>query len=140
MATGAQGPSPSEYIVHHLGHMSFAQEPQSSIIDFSYINWDTVFWSVLTAAEIMVSIVCLEFAYTQSPPKMKSFVMGVYFLGVSLGNIYVSGVNIVIDNRQYDGVGASTTNATERDWLTSRRWMSTSGLMIVRSPPPPPPL
>ena len=49
MATGAQGPTPSEYIVHHLGHMSFAHEPQSNILDFSYINWDTVFWSVLTA-------------------------------------------------------------------------------------------
>lgn len=49
MATGAQGQTPSEYIVHHLGHMSFAHEPQSSIVDFSYINWDTVFWSVLTA-------------------------------------------------------------------------------------------
>lgn len=28
---------------------------------------------------------------------MKSFVMGIFFLGVSLGNIYVSGVNTVMD-------------------------------------------
>ena len=37
----------------------------------------------LTAAEVRASIVALEFAYTQAPRKMKSFVMGVYFLGVS---------------------------------------------------------
>ncbi len=28
---------------------------------------------------------------------MKSFIMGIFFLGVSLGNIYVSGVNTVMD-------------------------------------------
>jgi F-type H+-transporting ATPase subunit a len=46
MATGAQGPTPSEYIVHHLQHLTFKAEKQS-IVDFSYVNWDTVFWSVL---------------------------------------------------------------------------------------------
>jgi proton-dependent oligopeptide transporter, POT family len=60
------------------------------------IGWQFIAYLVLTSAEIMVSIVCLEFAYTQSPRKMKSFIMGVYFLGVSLGNIFVSGVNFVL--------------------------------------------
>jgi F-type H+-transporting ATPase subunit a len=41
-----QTPTPSEYIVHHLGHLSTSH--QSSIVDFSIINMDTVFWSVLT--------------------------------------------------------------------------------------------
>ena len=35
---------------------------------------------VMTAAEVMVSITALEFSYTQAPRKMKSFVMGVFFL------------------------------------------------------------
>ncbi|MEZ6129317.1 MAG: POT family MFS transporter [Planctomycetaceae bacterium] len=61
------------------------------------IGWQFLAYFVLTSAEILVSIVCLEFAYTQSPPRMKSFIMGVYFLGVSLGNLYVSGLNIVMD-------------------------------------------
>jgi len=61
------------------------------------IGWQFLAYLVLTSAEILVSIVCLEFAYTQSPPRMKSFIMGVYFLGVSLGNIYVSGVNTIMD-------------------------------------------
>jgi POT family proton-dependent oligopeptide transporter len=72
--------------------------------DMPNIGWQFLAYLVLTSAEILVSIVCLEFAYTQSPPRMKSFVMGVYFLGVSLGNFYVSGLNIVMDNtRDADG-------------------------------------
>ncbi len=37
-------PTASEYIVHHLGHLQTTH--QHSIIDFSVINMDTVFWSV----------------------------------------------------------------------------------------------
>jgi F-type H+-transporting ATPase subunit a len=37
-------PTYSEYIKHHLGHLSSSH--QHSIIDFSIINMDTVFWSV----------------------------------------------------------------------------------------------
>jgi F-type H+-transporting ATPase subunit a len=36
--------TPSEYIVHHLGH--FSSQHQSKIVDFSIINMDTVFWSI----------------------------------------------------------------------------------------------
>jgi len=61
------------------------------------IIWQFLAYAILTSAEILVSIVCLEFAYTQSPKKMKSIIMGVYFLGVSLGNFYVAGINIVLN-------------------------------------------
>lgn len=60
------------------------------------ILWQFLAYLILTSGEIMVSIVCLEFAYTQSPKKMKSFIMGIYFLGVSLGNLFVSGVNFAL--------------------------------------------
>jgi F-type H+-transporting ATPase subunit a len=45
-ADGAAGhaPTASEYIVHHLGHLS--TKHQDKIVDFSVINIDTVFWSV----------------------------------------------------------------------------------------------
>ncbi|MFG0307546.1 MAG: POT family MFS transporter [Phycisphaerales bacterium JB040] len=59
------------------------------------VIWQFLAYLILTSGEILVSIVCLEFAYTQSPKKMKSFIMGVYFLGVSLGNFYVSFVNFL---------------------------------------------
>jgi F-type H+-transporting ATPase subunit a len=40
----SEAPTASEYIVHHLGHLS--TQHQDKIIDFSIINMDTVFWSV----------------------------------------------------------------------------------------------
>jgi F-type H+-transporting ATPase subunit a len=39
--------SSGEYITHHLGHLR--SSPQTSIVDFSVINYDTIFWSVLLA-------------------------------------------------------------------------------------------
>ncbi|WP_395824801.1 F0F1 ATP synthase subunit A [Collimonas sp.] len=36
--------TPSEYIVHHLGHLATAH--QTKIVDFSIINIDTIFWSL----------------------------------------------------------------------------------------------
>ncbi|HJV83078.1 F0F1 ATP synthase subunit A [Noviherbaspirillum sp.] len=37
-------PTASEYIVHHLGHLS--THHQEKIVDFSIINMDTIFWSL----------------------------------------------------------------------------------------------
>lgn len=41
----AHAPTPSEYIVHHLTHLS--NKPQESIVDFSVFNFDTFFYSVV---------------------------------------------------------------------------------------------
>ncbi len=72
--------------------------------DMPNVIWQFLAYLILTSGEIMVSIVCLEFAYTQSPRKMKSFIMGIYFLGVSLGNLYVSAVNWIMGRfRAEDG-------------------------------------
>ena len=51
---------------------------------------------VITAAEVMVSITCLEFSYTQAPLKFKSFIMALFLLSVSLGNGFTSLVNTFI--------------------------------------------
>jgi F-type H+-transporting ATPase subunit a len=40
----AHAPTASEYIVHHLGHLS--TKHQDKIVDFSIINMDTLFWSI----------------------------------------------------------------------------------------------
>jgi F-type H+-transporting ATPase subunit a len=45
MATGA-APTASEYIIHHLTHLQVPSK-QSFIVDFSIINIDTLFFSVL---------------------------------------------------------------------------------------------
>jgi F-type H+-transporting ATPase subunit a len=41
----AHAPTASEYIVHHLGHLQ--SHHQAKMIDFSIINMDTMFWSIL---------------------------------------------------------------------------------------------
>jgi POT family proton-dependent oligopeptide transporter len=62
------------------------------------IFWQFIAYILLTTAEVLVSIVSLEFAYTQAPKAMKSFIMGIYFLGVSLGNLFTAAVNSFIQN------------------------------------------
>jgi F-type H+-transporting ATPase subunit a len=37
-------PTASEYITHHLGHLS--NKHQEFVVDFSVVNMDTIFWSV----------------------------------------------------------------------------------------------
>lgn len=57
------------------------------------VGWQLLAYVVMTAAEILVSITCLEFSYTQAPPQMKSFVMSLSLLSVSLGNLFTALVN-----------------------------------------------
>ncbi|MFD2257882.1 POT family MFS transporter [Luteolibacter algae] len=57
------------------------------------IGWQVLAFALLTISEIMVSIVAMEFAYTQAPRKMKSFIMCFYLAAVALGNFLVAGVN-----------------------------------------------
>ena len=45
MSSAAHAPTASEYIVHHLAHLN--TKAQTSIIDLSVINIDTLFWSIL---------------------------------------------------------------------------------------------
>ncbi len=63
------------------------------------IVWQLLAFLVMTAAEVMVSITCLEFSYTQAPRALKSFVMALFLLSVSLGNAFTALVNYVIQNR-----------------------------------------
>ncbi len=46
------------------------------------IGWQFLAYLILTAAEVMVSITALEFAYTQAPNAMKSFLLSFYLLSV----------------------------------------------------------
>ena len=62
------------------------------------ISWQLLAYVILTAAEVMVSITALEFAYTQAPRQMKSLIMSLYLWSVSLGNLFVAGVNYFIQN------------------------------------------
>ncbi|MDO4575827.1 MAG: MFS transporter [Planctomycetia bacterium] len=57
------------------------------------IGWQVLAYLLLTAAEVMISITSLEFAYTQAPRSMKSLVMGVYLLMITCGNFFVAAIN-----------------------------------------------
>ena len=55
--------------------------------------WQILAYLVLTAGEVLVSITALEFSYKQAPLRMKSFIMALFLLSVSLGNLMIAGVN-----------------------------------------------
>jgi len=62
------------------------------------ISWQLIAYAILTTSEVLVSITCLEFSYTQAPNAMKSLIMGFFMLSVSLGNIFTAAVNAFIQN------------------------------------------
>ena len=93
------------------------------------IYWQFIAYILLTAAEVMVSIVCLEFAYTQAPKTMKSFIMGIYFLGVSLGNIFTAAVNYFIQNED----GTSKLAGASYYWFFTIAMLVTAVLYVVWS-------
>lgn len=57
------------------------------------VAWQLLAYLIFTAAEILISIVCLEFAYTQAMPKMKSFIMSLFLLSVFVGNAMTGLIN-----------------------------------------------
>jgi POT family proton-dependent oligopeptide transporter len=65
------------------------------------IGWQLLAYLILTSAEVMVSITCLEFSYTQAPKSLKSLVLALYLASISAGNLFTSLVNWVI--RTEDG-------------------------------------
>ena len=62
------------------------------------IAWQVLAYAILTASEVLVSITCLEFSYTQAPKTMKSFIMGLFLMSVALGNTFTAAVNAFIVN------------------------------------------
>lgn len=77
------------------------------------ISWQIVAYVALTAAEVMVSIVSLEFSYTQAPKSMKSLVMSLWLFAVSLGNQVTARINDVIQtDNPVAGVKAAGNEAS----------------------------
>jgi POT family proton-dependent oligopeptide transporter len=62
------------------------------------IGWQLLAFVILTCSEVMVSITCLEFSYTQAPKALKSLVMAFFLMSISLGNLFTSAVNFFIQN------------------------------------------
>jgi POT family proton-dependent oligopeptide transporter len=62
------------------------------------IWWQILAFMILSAAEVLVSITGLEYAYTHSPKSMKSTMTGIWFLVVSFGNLITALVNGFIED------------------------------------------
>ena len=77
------------------------------------VGWQILAYLVITAAEILVSITCLEFSYTQAPTQMKSLVMSLYLLSVSLGNLFTALVNSLTQ----DAAGRSLLTGESYYWF-----------------------
>jgi POT family proton-dependent oligopeptide transporter len=76
------------------------------------VAWQFVAYCIVTAAEIMVSITGLEFSYSQAPKTMKSVIMAVWLLSISLGNYVTAAVNHWI---QVPGINVIVARAAELD-------------------------
>jgi POT family proton-dependent oligopeptide transporter len=60
------------------------------------IAWQVLAFVIITGAEVLISITLLEFSYTQAPPALKSMVMSLNLMSVSLGNLFTAAVNFFI--------------------------------------------
>ena len=91
------------------------------------ISWQFLAYAVLTASEVMVSITCLEFAYTQAPKTMKSVVMAVFLASVSLGNVFTAVVNSYIQTPVISSLATDLdlTSLKPGDLITSSKWNAT---------------
>ena len=77
------------------------------------IGWMMLAILVITAAEVMVSVTCLKFSYTQAPKELKSFIMAVELLSLTLGNLFTAGVNFFIQNED----GSSKLEGASYFWF-----------------------
>ena len=93
------------------------------------IGWQFLAYVVLTAAEVLVSITGLEFAYTQAPKKMKSFIMGIFFLGVSFGNLFAAAVNHYIQNED----GTVSLEGADYYWFFTQVMGATAVIYLIYS-------
>jgi len=75
--------------------------------------WQILAYVVLTAAEVMVSITALEFSYKQAPLRMKSFIMALYLLCISLGNFFTAEVN----NAMVKPLAATAVEVGAQTWV-----------------------
>ncbi|MEX0726594.1 MAG: POT family MFS transporter, partial [Planctomycetaceae bacterium] len=92
-----------------------------------HITWQIFAYVLLTASEVLVSPTCLEFSYTQAPRKMKSFIMSLYLLSVSAGNLFTSFVNFWIQNDD----GSPTPAGADYYWFFTKLMFGAAVLFCI---------
>ncbi len=61
--------------------------------------WQILAYAVLSAGEVLVSITGLEYAYTQSPPSMKSTMTALFYFTYAVGTFFTTLINVNISNK-----------------------------------------
>jgi len=92
-----------------------------------HISWQFLSYVIMTAAEILISITCLEFAYTQAPKTMKSIIMGCFLASVTLGNLFTAGVNYFIQKED----GSVSLEGADYYWFFTIAITITSVLFLL---------
>ncbi|HNR22911.1 MAG TPA: oligopeptide:H+ symporter [Steroidobacteraceae bacterium] len=62
------------------------------------VTWQVLPYALLTFGEVLVSATGLEFAYSQAPGSMKGVIMAFWYLGTTVGNLWVLLVNAAVRN------------------------------------------
>lgn len=91
------------------------------------IVWQLLAFALITAAEVMVSITCLEFSYTQAPKTMKSVVMALFLFSVTLGNAFTSLVNVFIQRED----GTTVLAGPDYYWFFALIMLGVAALFTV---------
>ena len=94
MATTEHGLTASEYIVHHLQH--FSTDKQDFIVDFSIINLDTMFYSILSG---LIVILFLRAAASRATSGVPSRFQG--FIEMLVEMVESQSKSIVHGNRDF---------------------------------------
>ncbi|CAN7145355.1 oligopeptide:H+ symporter [Pseudoduganella sp. LjRoot289] len=70
--------------------------------------WQILPYALLTFGEVLVSATGLEFAYSQAPASMKGTIMSLWYLAVTVGNLWVLILNSSVKNEAVSAYIAST--------------------------------
>ncbi len=111
------------------GGVAIASDGGRLDADWPSFGWQILAYLVLTAAEVLVSVTCLEFSYTQAPKKMKSFVMSLFLLSVSAGNVLTALVN----RFTVDGDGNSLLPGASYYWFFTTLMLGAAVVYVVVS-------
>ena len=112
-----------------VGGIAIATDGARHDANWPSIAWQLLAYLVLTMAEVLVSVTCLEFSYTQAPKKMKSFIMSLYLLSVSAGNFLTAFVNKFTQ----DADGNSTLVGASYYWFFTYLMLGAAIVYIVVS-------
>jgi len=91
------------------------------------LAWQAMPYLILTISEIFVSVTAYEFAYTQAPRKLKSFIMSFFLLSISFGNLFTALVNYFIQ----DDAGNNILEGAPYFWFFAATMLGTAVLFIA---------